>query len=141
MTTHIWIRYRCNSSASYGSWEWKEFAIPDEWTNLPKKEFLKNVEDECIYILNEMHNTHSEHWRGIEWDVMTPPHHIVQQHYNTAVAQLKRAKDNRERLYNLLKTAPFVDTETPSNNPCREWPGCGCSVQSRRADCRPPFKR
>ncbi len=140
MTEHnyLWFRYRTLHSASAGEWQWQTYAIPAKIKTKAAREnfFRENYVEE----LNDDLNTHSEHWRGIEFECLPAPSHIVAKKIERLQAEMAHTQTRLNRLKFELPLAPVVDVNAKAKKECRSWPKCGCLKQGKHESCIAPYK-
>lgn len=136
----IWARIRTKHSSGLGDWEFREFAVP---ANLVKKSrrlelnawFKENIAAELDYELN----THSEHWRGIDWEFVDPPRRLIENRIKNLRTKIHNLQATIDRYTAELDNYKEQDKINPKKPRCRLFPECGCIKQFKTDDCREPY--
>lgn len=138
---NVWVRIRTLHSSGPSSWEFREVAVP---ANLTKKNrraeldewFKENEAQEIEYQLS----THSEHWRGIEWDWAPIPRHRLANRIKNLKQKLKDLRAQIKRYEADLPKQPEQAKVEGNKKRCRQFPDCGCIKQFKMKDCREPYE-
>lgn len=66
----VWVKFRINSRAHHGAWQWKPVAVSSK----------KAAKEEVRHLMKEMISEealHSEYGRSGDWDILKPPQEEV----------------------------------------------------------------
>lgn len=110
-TKYVWLRFRTRHSSGPGNWQYEEMAIdakedPDDEDVLQR--LLETVHNE--------HTTDSEHWRGVEGDIVAhPPKSVLRNEWSNmteSISRLAAAVLRNEALSRIvaLQFIPVVNT-------------------------------
>lgn len=134
---YTWVRFRTRHAASVGDWQWREFNLEGAKSSSLKdlqeffgKHFAEGLADEL--------NTHGEGYRGIDYEVLPAPVSVINAQIDRHVAEVNWRKAAIFRLVEQRAQA-FAQQPNP-NKRCRDFPRCGCLVEFKTKDCRPPHE-
>lgn len=98
----MWIKYRHKwSSGVDKEWEWKDLGP------IPARADLKQVEREAAREINESAYQDSEHYRGIDCELVDiPPRGVIEAHLKEARDSARRWAARARGLAALLKSIP-----------------------------------
>ena len=88
----IWFKWRQNSSASYGKWEYVCWC--GQLTIEQFKEYLQST---------GQLDTWSEHYRGVDVEIVDPPREVIQKELQNAELALVSAQNKCAALRAILK--------------------------------------
>lgn len=70
---YVWLRFRTKHSSGPGYWQYEEFVLGADED--PEDE---NILKRLLHEVHDNHCTHSEHWRGVEGDIVPcPPQSVL----------------------------------------------------------------
>lgn len=96
-----WLKYRRNSSASAGNWEWK----------MLYSDAFEEAKSETEELANEINESYywSEHHRGVEWEILTEaPKHVVEKFLISA----------KHKIDSLMLDIVRLEGEATTSNEC-----------------------
>lgn len=97
---YAWIRYRTRHASGPSSWSHREVAFEDAPSE--KSDEFKSLLNELDYELS----THSEYWRGIDAEIVTPSRATLTNHILTLRRNLKDTFAALERAEQILENTP-----------------------------------
>lgn len=134
-TVYKWVRFRRGTSASAGTWNWREFEFPEDISKSRTKmesyfgkHYVSEIEDPYACM--------SEHHRGYEWQVLPIPKEFLIGRLKGAKEAVANARARVKRIEEEIKIAPV---QKRSKKACRYWPGCGCINEFKTKDCQVPY--
>lgn len=96
-----WVKYRTKHSSGAGSWDYREYDIPDDKQTLEERESYFRTWYSIE--LEDALSTHSEHWRGIEWIFENPPISFLTKYIDIQKREVQYANQAIERAEALIK--------------------------------------
>lgn len=102
--TYVWVKYRSMFSSSLGKWEYEMVGIEDALPRAPKKKVEEWIRKNFIESMHSEYS-HSEHYRGVEFEIETPPDEIIKKMIMREKTKIESANERIAEMTRALATA------------------------------------